>query len=68
MEPLIGYFGNTVLIRTALDERMTFRDRLLASVKRSALDAYAHSEVPFERVVAAVQPAAADAHAVAGGA
>ncbi|MEX1830138.1 amino acid adenylation domain-containing protein, partial [Luteibacter sp. CQ10] len=50
-EDLVGYFANTVLLRTRLDGVPTFRE-LLRSVRQTALDAYANQDVPFERVVA----------------
>ncbi|MBB4730094.1 non-ribosomal peptide synthetase, partial [Xanthomonas arboricola] len=50
-EDLVGYFANTVLLRTRLDGVPTFRE-LLRAVRQTALDAYANQDVPFERVVA----------------
>lgn len=49
-EGLVGFFANTVVIRTRLAQKMTFLD-LLQQVKQAALDAYANQEVPFEKVV-----------------
>ncbi len=55
VENLIGFFVNTLVLRTKLDGRPTFRE-LLERVKKNALDAYAYQDVPFEKVVEAVQP------------
>jgi amino acid adenylation domain-containing protein len=49
-EDVVGLFVNTVVLRTALPEGLTF-DAHVARVRRTVLDATAHQEVPFERVV-----------------
>jgi len=54
-EPLIGFFVNTVVLRARLDGQMSFRE-LLAQVRETSLEAYAHQEMPFEQLVAEIQP------------
>ncbi len=55
VEGLIGFFVNTLVIRVDLIETMTGRD-LLAQLRGTCLEAFRHQDVPFERLVEALQP------------
>ncbi|MBJ9978522.1 amino acid adenylation domain-containing protein, partial [Pseudomonas sp. S75] len=60
-EALIGFFTNTLVLRTQVDEAATF-ESLLADVRHTTLDAYAHQDVPFEQLVEALKPARHTSH------
>lgn len=53
-EGLIGLFVNTLVLRADVDGRSGFR-QLLRQVRTMTLEAYAHQDVPFEKVVEAVE-------------
>src|SRR6266702_3274853 len=53
LEGLIGFFINTLALRSQVSGDMSFRE-LLQDIKTTTLEAYAHQEVPCEKVVDAV--------------
>jgi amino acid adenylation domain-containing protein len=54
-EPLIGFFVNTLALRIDLKDTPRFEE-LLQQIQRVAVDAYAHQDLPFERLVEELNP------------
>ncbi|MGW0118808.1 amino acid adenylation domain-containing protein [Streptomyces sp. NPDC003327] len=55
IEDVVGFFVNTIVFRNTLSAEESFTE-LLSRVRSTTLAAYAHQDVPFDRVVDALQP------------
>ena len=55
LEPLIGFFVNTLAMRADLSDNPSFRG-LLAQVKTAAIEAYGNQDLPFEKLVEELHP------------
>ncbi len=62
LEPLAGFFVNTIALRHEVDGSATFRDHF-AATKEVVLEGFAHETVPFETVVEAASPVRTLSHA-----
>ncbi|MCA9944681.1 MAG: hypothetical protein KC449_14425 [Anaerolineales bacterium] len=55
LESTIGLFINTLVMRNQIDPQASFRD-LLKQIRQTTLDAFAHQDVPFEKLVEELHP------------
>lgn len=55
LEPLIGCFLNTLVLRTDLSGSPTF-NQVLENVHRVCVDAYSNQDIPFEKLLEVLQP------------
>lgn len=55
LEQMIGFFVNSLIMRTQVKPQQSFA-ALLSTLRRTALDAYLHQDVPFEKLVEELSP------------
>ena len=55
LENLVGFFVNMVVLRTSVDQSRRFGE-LLSEVRETVLEAFAHDDAPFDRVVERLLP------------
>ena len=56
LDGLIGFFSNTLVLRTSLEREWTFR-QVVESTRQAMLGAMEHAEIPFDKLVEALTPA-----------
>ncbi|ROZ98666.1 amino acid adenylation domain-containing protein [Gordonia sp. OPL2] len=61
LDPMVGMFVNTVVLRTEVDKDASFSD-LLGRVRDRDLAAFEHAEVPFDRLVTELNPERGNVH------
>ncbi|MGY2062653.1 condensation domain-containing protein, partial [Nocardia gipuzkoensis] len=61
LDDLVGMFVNTLVLRTRVASSTSFTE-LLEQVRRTDLAAFAHADVPFERLVDVISPVRSQAH------
>ncbi|WP_280269301.1 non-ribosomal peptide synthetase [Nocardia wallacei] len=61
LDRLIGMFVGTLVLRTGIDRARGF-DELLATARETDLNAFANADIPFERLVEALDPVRSTAH------
>ncbi len=55
IEPLIGFFINTLALRLKLSGKMSFRE-VIEQVRKICINAYNHQDLPFEQLIEMLQP------------
>jgi hypothetical protein len=55
LEPVVGFFANTLALRLSLDGELSFRD-LLGRARQACVDGFACQEVPYQNVVEMLPP------------
>ncbi|MDI9914681.1 non-ribosomal peptide synthetase, partial [Rhodococcus sp. IEGM 1379] len=61
LDDLVGMFVNTLVLRTAVDPGATFA-QTLSEARKVDLEAFGHTELPFERVVEVLSPDRSTSH------
>jgi len=61
VEGIIGFFVNTLVFRSVLENQNTFT-QFLGEIRKTSFEAYAHQDVPFEKVVDFIDPVRDTSH------